>query len=247
MLEFAAVFDKIPIWVWAVIVMGVTLLGFVNLLIEVRSAAQKLDFSSEFREKFIEYVNSRGKERELYHKMMLQSNRMQAEMGPFGIWHHFRDPPLEYKNYGIILNGLPRIRREFEEDRFLSRADGFVQMFDDALVRFLGSLDDELEGLTKSLRNPVTCFRRGAEQIALLPFLFFEAFGVIGRKTIASIRAAWVFKFLTAALALLGFTAGVIALLVDGGEALGIVRGWLWEAPPPADPPAMSSGSSVDR
>ena len=247
MTEFAALLDKIPAWVWAVSVVGVTLLGFVNLLLEVRGAAQKHEFSWEFRKKFVDYVSSQGRERELYHKMMLQSNRMQTEMGPFGILHHFRDPPLEYKNYGIILNGLPRIRREFEEDRFLSRADVFVQMFDDALVRFLGSLDDDLEGLKKSLRNPVTCFRRGAEQIALLPFLFFEAFGVIGRKTIASVRAAWVFKFLTAALALLGFTASVIALLVDGSEALGIVRGWLWEAPPPPDPPAMSSGSLVDR
>jgi hypothetical protein len=235
MTEFAALLDKIPAWVWAVSVVGVTLLGFVNLLLEMRGAAQKHDFSREFRKKFVDYVNSRGKDRDSYHKMMLQSNRMQAEMGSFGIMHHFRDPPLEYKNYGIILNGLPRIRREFEEDHFFSRAEVFVQMFDDALVRFLGSLDDDLEGLKKSLRNPVAWFRRGAEQIALLPFLFFEAFGVMGRKTLASIRTARVFKFLTAVLALLGFTASVIALLVDGSEALGIVRGWFSQGAPPTD------------
>jgi hypothetical protein len=246
MSQLAALFDRVPTWVWVASIAGVTLLGFLNLLRQVRDADQKLTFSSEFREKFISYVNSRGRDREVYHEMMLQSNRMQAEMGPFGVWHHFRDPPFEYKNYGIILNGLPRIRREFEEERTFSRADDLIQMFDDALVRFLGTLDEDLNESKKSLRNPLACFRRGAEQVALLPFLFFAAFGVIGRATVASIRAAWVFKFLTAALALLGLAASIIALLVDGSEAWGIVRGWLWGAPTPADPSAMPSSGSAD-
>ncbi len=247
MSQFATVFDKVPIWILIVSILGITLLGFFDVLRKVREGDRKLTFSEEFRSLFLDYVNSRGEDHGSYHKMMLQSNRMQAEMGPFGIWHHFRDPPLEYKNFGIIVNGLPRIRRYFEKDDFLRNSGEIVHMFDDALVRFLGVLEDDLNESKKSLRNPFTCFRCGAEQIVLLPLLFFAAFGVIGRKTIASVRAAWVFKFLTAALALLGFTASVIALIVDGGEALGIVRWWLWEAHPPAEPPAMSSGSSADR
>jgi hypothetical protein len=121
-------------------------------------------------------------------------------------------------------------------------------LVDDALVRFLGTLDDELRELRRSLRNPFTCFRRGAEQIVLRTVLFFAAFGVIDRATVASLRAARVFKFVTAALAatlaLLGFTASVIALLVDGSEAWGIVREWLWGASTPADAPAVPSSGS---
>jgi hypothetical protein len=97
MSELAALFDKVPTWVWVAIIPGVTLLGFIDLLRQARGTAEKLAFSSEFRGKFIAYVNSRGQNREAYHEMMLQSNRMQAVMGPYGVWDYFRDPPFVYK------------------------------------------------------------------------------------------------------------------------------------------------------
>jgi hypothetical protein len=244
MSEFATLLDKIPAWFWVVSLLGVTSLGFVSLWLDVRDAVERYKFSTEFRDNFISYARNGGRDPAAYHQMLLHSNRMQATMGPFGVWDHFRDPPHVYSNYGIILNLLPRIRREFNDDRPFGRVDELVQMFDEALVRFLGSIDDDLKESRKSLRSPVTCFRRGAEQIALLPFLFFGAFGIIGRKTVASIRAAWVFKFLTAVLALLGLTASVIALLVDGSEALGIVRGWFSQGTQRSDSPPMSPSGS---
>jgi len=173
MSQFAAVFDKVPTWILIVSILGITLLGFFDVLRKVREGNRKLTFSEEFRSSFLDYVNSRGEDRGSYHKMMLQSNRMQAEMGPFGIWHHFRDPPLEYKNYGIIVNGLPKIRRYFEKDDFLRNSGEIVQMFDDALVRFLGVLEDDLNESKKKPSQSAYVFplRSGTNSAAAPPFL----------------------------------------------------------------------------
>lgn len=176
-----------------------------------RNAALKNDmaFATEFRQRFIDYAKSRGADGAAYHWMMMNSNKMQSQMGYAGILANFRDPPIIYP---VILNILPRIKREFGCQLSDMYTQDLLQTFDDTLVRYIGDLERALNQSFADCRNPVRWFSTGVELILAVPLYFFSSFGVLSIATVHALQRTKFFKLCSALIGLLGLLASTISI-----------------------------------
>jgi len=90
----------------------VTLIGFFRVRAQAVAKVERFSLAQQFREKFIDYVNSRGKDIAAYQWMLRKSSKLQEEMGAVGLYAQFTEPfnrGVHY-NYAIILNMIPKIR-----------------------------------------------------------------------------------------------------------------------------------------
>lgn len=181
--------------------------------------------TQDFRDKFIQYANSQGEDQEAYQWLILRSTEMQIEMGRNGVMD-FKPPAANYyiKNYQLILNALPEIRRYLAENRrygmFATTLESYIHMVDEALTRHIGSLRAARKRADDRLRNPLAWFQAGMETVLAGPFLLLSAFGLLGGTTVRAIRSAFLFKTLSRVATLIAFIGAVVGLFVDWPQAL---------------------------
>src|ERR1700730_1384639 len=205
-----ALLTTIPAWIWVLLsLVGLLITGFVTLARRAVDIDVRYQSAGDFRSKFLLYANSRGQDQGAYHWLILQSNKMQREMGHHGIMGQFRDPPFIYTNYPIILNMLPRLRRPFTEANYFNRCDELAKMLDETLIRHLGSLIGYKCSANTRVRNPLHWFLCGVEQVISVPIYFFQIFGVMSRITVSAIQRSRLFKIVSALIMLLGLIASV--------------------------------------
>lgn len=225
MLEFI---PTLPTWVWAAVALSALLItGAVTTFRRHHDILMSAGFCAEYRNKVIEYANSDGADQQTYHWLILNSNRMQAELGLDGYWSVFRDPPFEYTQYPFIINGITKLQEIFRDNQLhgdiLGRRSSFIMMLDASLLRFIGSQRASLEAAESAMRNPMTWLVVGAEQFTATPLYLLSTFGVIGKATLArakNTKAFRVFAFLIASLIfLMSIASDVTGLLTSGREA----------------------------
>jgi hypothetical protein len=125
---------------------------------------------------------------------------------------------------------IPRIRQMMDDNEFglwRGQIHDYVNAVDEALLRYLGRLEDSYTVGTKELANPLRWFRAGVSQILAFPLYLLSLFGLIGARTIATIQSTALFKLLAGLAALIGFVGAVIGLVVDWPDAIAIIKG-LW-------------------
>jgi hypothetical protein len=149
---------------------------------------------------------------------------MQRQMGPSGVMASFRDPPFQYTNYPIILNMLPRIRREFENWNSFSNAGDLLQMFDEALLRYIGGEQEAYDDSRRDSMHPLRWLVVGIQVVTSIPLYILAIFGLMSFAAIAGIQRTFFFKLCSAGVFLLGFVASIIAVVNDGGTALAHIR-----------------------
>jgi hypothetical protein len=188
---------------------------------ERRRYQERRTFANEFRSQFFNYVRSGGKDFAAYTWLIASSTQMQGEMGRFGIYDHFRGPGFQATNFPIIMNGLPGIRDWFgknQRDRGIwqDQINAYIQLVDDAMVRYLGSLKYALTH-SQSPWNPVIWFREGIKAWLASPMTLLSWFGVISATTLSRLVGGKPFEAFTAIATLLGFV-GTIFTLALGWE-----------------------------
>ncbi len=228
------ILNALPQEAWvALAVAAVMLLGFVTMIRQQSRRKQQLAFAIQYRNKFIEYANSRGADTESYRWLTLKANQIQSDMGDTGVYAGFR-PPFEnviYKNYPIVLNMVPRIRQMMDDNGMHiwdSQISAYVNAVDEAFLRHIGPQQDSCEQDGKQIANPLRWFRSGIEQILSVPLYLLSLFGLMGIRTIAAIQAAPLFRVLAGLAGLISFIGAIIGLLVDWSEAREILK-HLWE------------------
>jgi hypothetical protein len=187
---------------------------------ERRRYQERRAFADQFRSKFFSYVNSGGRDTSAYTWLIAASTKMQAEMGGFGIYDHFCGPGFQATNFAIIMNGVPGIRDWFgknQRDRGIwqDQINGYIQLVDDAIVRYLGSLEYVLTHLP-SRWNPVIWFREGIKAWIASPLTLLSWFGVIGAATVSQLVGSKPFQAFGGIAAVISFMSGIF----------GIVLGW---------------------
>lgn len=196
--------------------------GWLVLRSRKESIENRLTFTEEFREKFIQYCNDRGNDQTSYDWLMFNSNRMQNEMGVFGFYKQFSPPFANYmiSNYPIVLNMLPELQRYFGEHRhsggmlFASQIDGYAKGMDSALLRYIGSLNTWHSTAIQNLRNPFQWLRIGVEQILSFPILFLSWFKIFGSNSVDSLQGNIVFRLIAALATLTGLVASAMAIIL---------------------------------
>lgn len=97
--------------------------------------------------------------------------------------------------------------------------------------RYVGVLDERAAAASARLWNPVQWLTAGVSWALALPVALLSSVGLIGSSSVRWFTGGWLFRVSSGALALLGLVGGVIAIIVDGREALEWLRQALGQLP----------------
>jgi hypothetical protein len=200
---------------------GSIILGFAINLARIIRLRRRRDEIFEFREQFITWVNGRYADQELYMELTSACPRTQTAMGVWGVMAAF-SPPISgqtFTNWPIILNCLPTIR-QYSQDRILSgrQADGYVHVADDAMLRAIGSLGDEIRTLRSVLFNPLALMREGIVRILTLPIYVLAEFGLLSKRAYDWLHESVFVRAVTFLVAVTGFISAVVGLVTGWGQ-----------------------------
>ena len=212
----------------ALIIIGVffmvLMIGFVKILKRLNSKVSEVNFTSNYRNTFVEftnqYLNPDNKQfnGEKYLWLTKNANKIQSNIGQTGMMDYIA-PFRSYiiKNYQIILNTLPKFR------------DGSVKSFDinsvdDALIRYVGELE-ELEGYyRKRIKNPLMWFQEGINEILGLPLLVLTSFGILSQHSMYRIKHNMIFKVVSGIVGLISFIAAIVTIIQGKEETIEFVK-----------------------
>ena len=172
-----------------------------------------------FRERFQAFANSGGEDTAAYDRIAFLAEHMGSAMGVYAQIE--AKPPfgnLSSKNFSTILQFIPELRRHFADiaqGGYGLGNDGASWIYytvDDALIRYIGSLDGATKTNARRLLNPIAWFMEGVERILALPFYVLSWFGLMepanaGRterhgffRAISSVTAVLVVVFIASTL-----------------------------------------------
>jgi hypothetical protein len=207
--------------------LAISLYGLLQITRDLRKCRSKHDFAVEFLGQLKSCWESRGGDSETYGWLIHRSNKMQAEMGAHGVLHGYKPPYQNYiiKNYDVILNMLPDLRRCLEDNIISDHlAYQFLSMLQESLIRYLGSLEDAQEEITRDVQNPIKWFRDGVRDIVALPAYLLSWLGVIPEIYARKFVSSFVFSAISGMVAFLGFSSAVITIAIGWHEFIDVVR-----------------------
>ena len=223
-------------WIFVLALIGVTAIGFVVRFFEFSQILKRLDKTVDYRNKFIDFLNSLFSDRtfdeKAYYWLIENVNEMQIELGQDGVFAHMQDQMrgVQTRNYQILINFLPKLRH------FLSEMDMFSHglMFenytreaghcDDAFVRHLGTLNSLRESTRKQLINPLTSFSYGIENILFIPFSIIASFGLLTTIGVRRIKKNRIARLFSSAVALIAFVSSVITIIIGWEEFVSLTK-----------------------
>jgi hypothetical protein len=163
---------------------------------------------------FTRYMNSRGADGQAYGELIERSLRVQDLLGDVGFMAQYVAPFGRYSvpNYQVILNGVPAMRRDFEE--LTSGRSDHGQLVGETLVRYMGWSADRIGEKQRELRNPVGWFREGIAALLLVPLWLFRSLGLLSGTRSDRMAASALFRLLTGLLALIGLVGSIFTIVL---------------------------------
>lgn len=216
----------------ALIILGILtvfIIGFVQVYNRHSRVVKKIDFSGEYRNKFIEFSNKYFQtydrynrtgdfDGELYVWLTMNVSKIQNNLGRFGVMD-FTAPFQTYRvsNYQIVINTIPKFR------------DGSVKDFDinyvdDCLLRYIGYLDECSKDTQKNLGNPIVWFREGFREILSIPIFILNWFGIISNRTVNSIKNSFIYKVISGLIALVTLVSGLVTIVVGYDQTIEFIN-----------------------
>lgn len=207
-------------------ILGIGIYGLIKLIVSLRPCGLRHVFAIEFLENLKTYWESGESNSEAYSWLIHRSNKMQGEMGGFGVVHNYKPPYQNYviTNYDIILNMIPDLRRCLEDD-LLSRnlAHQYMNTLQEALVRYIGSIEDERTEIINDIKNPVKWLRSGVRDIVALPAYLLGWLGVISESTANKWVSSLLFSVISGVVALVGFASAVVTTVVGWDQFIKVI------------------------
>jgi len=212
--------------------LALLIVGFIVLRLRLSFLQKKLKFADLYRERFIAYCNSYGRDHEAYTWLILKSNRMQNEMGEYGVFSVFSPPGghIRYKNYPIITNMIPELRSFIDQNErsfgaiFAPTIDSYANIIDEALLRYIGVLGDRELDSIQTLRNPLLWLRTGVEQILSAPFIILAWVGLIGSSAIWRLQGSYLFKMIAGITTIIGLVSALITIILGWDQTVDLTR-----------------------
>ena len=211
----------------------IVIIGFVYKEVELAHNNEWLNFTRDYRNKFITYVNSivsnHTFDQKLYYELTSDVNKMQYELGADGVYAHLTDNLKGYsvKNYQLLINFLPETRNILNDiDNIImqNRYMQSIQSCDDMFIRHIGTLNQLDEQIRKNLYNPFSNFAQGIRFFVSLPWLILNWFGFISIETKRKITGNFIIKLLNFLVTIVGFASNIIAIFVGWEPFLLIIK-----------------------
>lgn len=211
-------------------VLAITGLGWLLLLKNVNGLSDRRQFAVNYMDRLRDYIDSGGRDGEAYAWLTHRANKIQKEMGSYGVMKHFQRPysSVMFNNYPIVLNVLPEIRSHIDDPVMGNLVVQYANALQEAFLRYLGALDDALEDARSDLRNPIISFRQGVQTLLLAPKYLLHWLRIARRPSLYS-RGALV-TIMSGVVALVGLLAAVITIAIGWEEFSAIVMGLLGHA-----------------
>ena len=192
------------------------LLGLVRIARGLGNLREKKSLCSEFMQKFRRFVDSSGEDREAFGWLLHRSSRMQELVNSQGNIAIKRPFTNGYQNgYLVITNGLQETEMYLRDRNLHRQGLDMAGMMDNAMVRQLGILDDDIEIDAAAIKNPMTWFREGVGSLVRAPLTILEYFNILTPSFVANIEGSRIFKVLTGIAALLTLIGGILASFTD--------------------------------
>lgn len=211
----------------------IVIIGFVYKKVELAHNNERLNFTRDYRNKFITYVNSivsnHTFDQKLYYELTSDVNKMQYELGADGVYAHLTDNLKGYsvKNYQLLINFLPETRNILNDINNIIMQNRYMQSIqscDDMFIRHIGTLNQLDEQIRKNLYNPFSNFAQGIRFFVSLPWLILNWFGFISIETKRKITGNFIIKLLNFLVTIVGFASNIIAIFVGWEPVLLIIK-----------------------
>lgn len=198
--------------------------GIARIILRYFSARSRAKTGRAFRERFHSFADSSGQDSQAYERLTFLTERMGKTMGR----HALVDvkPPFHGHSattYVTVLQYLPDLRKHFADlgqggyGLGNDGANWIYTSIDDAMIRFLGDLDEVAKSAARNLINPIAWFREGIERILALPIYIAGWFGLIEDGDAAAIEQRTAFRTV-AGLAALIAVATIASTLIVGEQ-----------------------------
>ncbi len=166
-------------------------------------------FVNEYLEKFTTFIETYNThfDGELYCWLTKKVPKIQSMLGHFGIAEY--QPAFAnyiFRNHEIISNTLHLMRAR-------TAHSNEIGMSQEALIRYIGYIEEKVDECNNDLRNPLKWFQLGAQYIISLPVQLFYWFGLINKSTLHRIIDMYIFKLATFVITILGALSSLIAIL----------------------------------
>lgn len=217
------------------ILLFLAIIGHVLKRIELNRLIKRLNFTIEYRNKFIELMNGfieLGRiNNDLYIELTEKGVEMQTELGDDGIYAFMVDPlkGISARNHQALINFLPEVRTlSYDRDNsiMMSRFMNSAQTCDDMFLRHKGQLKKNAQDEEKRLFNPLSCIADGIRWILWLPVNILYWCGFISARMNYKLRVNWLLKFLAFMVTIIGLIGSVITIIIGWSQLTKIITGW---------------------
>ena len=118
-------------------------------------------------------------------------------------------------NWPIVINSLPAMRTALERD-LGSGNDEFIEygaLTQEAILRYVGTLESQDRGTQSQLKNPVIWFRYGIQWLLFLPLTVLRWLGINSIPELGTLGTNPIFKFLSTVASVVAFIASWVTII----------------------------------
>jgi len=210
-------------------------LGFLLKCIELNHLSRQIDFTINYRNKFIDLLNGCLEHgyinNDLYTELTEQVVEMQKELGDDGVYSYMVDPlkGISSRNHQALINFLPEVRmigQWRDNSIMMMRFSNSAQTCDDMFMRHMGQLKNRMEQERKHLFNPFLCLADGIRWILWLPANILFWCGFISERVNYKLRVNWILKLLAFLVTIIGLVGSVFTIVIGWEQFSQIITAW---------------------
>jgi hypothetical protein len=109
----------------------------------------------------------------------------------------------------------------FQNDAAINQ---YISVIRDAIVRYLGTLEEKDDQLRRHLKNPLVWYREGVGVLILSPLLLLAALGLIALGRVWRLAENPLVRTVVVVAALVGLVSSCVTIVVGGPDFVTIVR-----------------------
>jgi hypothetical protein len=201
----------------ALAVCGVCGIGYFSLRAAHRRLLATMRLTADFLQRLQRFLQTRAVDSENYSWLLRNSYALQANMGEFGIMAQFHAAYSRQivQNWPIVINGLPAMRQALERD-FGSGTEEFIEygaLVQEAILRYVGPLENQDRELRNQLKNPVIWFRYGVQWLLFLPLTVLRWLGINSIPELGTLGTNRFFRFLSTVASIVAFIASWVTII----------------------------------
>ncbi|MGA2622545.1 MAG: hypothetical protein ABSF91_01705 [Bacteroidota bacterium] len=208
-----------------------TWIGFVVIGRDLATFNSKRTRITEFLDNLKAFMESKGTDREAYGKMVYQSALIQGDLGDFGVMS-YKPPGANYfiHNYQLVVNMLSELDQWIHTDdvfHVFRPGQGLARTIHEALLRYLGVLDQRIRQTKSNQRNPLLVMREGISWLLSLPIATLAFLGLAGESLFMTLRHSLLMRLVSAVLTLVTILSAIVSLFAGWSQFVAIIKGWL--------------------